>query len=164
MSQTYSGKTHDKKVAETEEIAYQKQMTLYQDAGFQGYEPKVQKSVQPKKSLARKSWPIKRKKTIVRYPKFVSKWSMLSSTHFRDQAFSECKGCIAKHERWLFGFSAGYCLQFTQSSRWPWKEAVEIITKNLFSIMSNLFFLKVYILSEIRFYDCLWDMQLSHIR
>ncbi len=42
-------------VADTEKIAYPKQMTLYQDTGFQGYEPKVQKSVQPKKSLARKS-------------------------------------------------------------------------------------------------------------
>lgn len=55
LSQTYPGKTHDKKVADTEMIAYPKQMTLYQDTGFQGYEPKVQKLVQPKKSHARKS-------------------------------------------------------------------------------------------------------------
>jgi hypothetical protein len=49
---------------------------LYKDTGFQGYEPKVRKSVQPKKSLTRKNWLIKRKKTIARYPKFVSKWNM----------------------------------------------------------------------------------------
>lgn len=55
LSQTYPGKTHDKKVAETENIAYPKHMTLLKDTGFQGYEPKVYKSVQPKKSRARKN-------------------------------------------------------------------------------------------------------------
>src|SRR5215211_108898 len=55
LSQTYPGKTHDKKVAETEKIAYPKHMTLLKDTGFQGYEPKVYKTVQPKKSPARKS-------------------------------------------------------------------------------------------------------------
>ena len=41
LSQTYPGKTHDKKVAETENIAYPEHMTLLKDTGFQGYEPKV---------------------------------------------------------------------------------------------------------------------------
>ena len=55
LSQTYPGKTHDKKVAETENIAYPEHMTLFKDTGFQGYEPKVHKMVQPKKSRVRKS-------------------------------------------------------------------------------------------------------------
>lgn len=55
LSQTYPGKTHDKKVAETENIAYPEHMTLLKDTGFQGYEPKVQKTIQPKKSHARKN-------------------------------------------------------------------------------------------------------------
>lgn len=55
LSQTYPGKTHDKKVADTENISYPKQMTLYKDTGFQGYEPDVRKLYQPKKSHARKS-------------------------------------------------------------------------------------------------------------
>lgn len=55
LSQTYPGKTHDKKVAETEKIVYPEHMTLLKDTGFQGYEPKVYKTVQPKKSRARKS-------------------------------------------------------------------------------------------------------------
>lgn len=55
LSQTYPGKTHDKKVAETENITYPEHMTLLKDTGFQGYEPKVHKTVQPKKSRARKS-------------------------------------------------------------------------------------------------------------
>src|SRR5512138_116344 len=55
LSQTYPGKTHDKKVAETENMAYPEHMTLLKDTGFQGYEPKVHKTLQPKKSHARKN-------------------------------------------------------------------------------------------------------------
>jgi DDE superfamily endonuclease/Helix-turn-helix of DDE superfamily endonuclease len=55
LSQTYPGKTHDKKVADTENISYPKQMTLHKDTGFQGYEPNVRKLYQPKKSHERKS-------------------------------------------------------------------------------------------------------------
>jgi hypothetical protein len=54
LSQTYPGKAHDKKVAETEKIAYPNHMTLLKDTGFQGYEPKVYRTVQPKKSHVRK--------------------------------------------------------------------------------------------------------------
>ncbi len=55
LSQTYPGKTHDKKVADTENISYPKHIALHKDTGFQGYEPKVRKLYQPKKSRARKS-------------------------------------------------------------------------------------------------------------
>jgi hypothetical protein len=52
LSQTYPGKTHDKKVADTEHISYPKHIALHKDTGFQGYEPKVRKLYQPKKSRA----------------------------------------------------------------------------------------------------------------
>jgi len=55
LSQTYPGKTHDKKVADTEQISYPKHITLHKDTGFQGYEPKVRKTYQPKKSLVRRT-------------------------------------------------------------------------------------------------------------
>lgn len=55
LSQTYPGKTHDKKVADTEEISYPEHITLHKDTGFQGYEPNVRRLCQPKKSLARKN-------------------------------------------------------------------------------------------------------------
>ena len=55
LSQTYPGKTHDKKVADTENISYPKQLRLHKDTGFQGYEPKVCKLFQPKKSHTRKN-------------------------------------------------------------------------------------------------------------
>lgn len=55
LSQTYPGKTHDKNVADTESISYPKHIRLHKDTGFQGYEPKVSKLLQPKKSRARRN-------------------------------------------------------------------------------------------------------------
>ena len=52
LSQTCVGKTHDKKIAENERISYPRETTLHKDTGFQGYEPRVQKTFQPKKNLA----------------------------------------------------------------------------------------------------------------
>lgn len=53
LSQTYAGKVHDKKIVDTEPIQYPVGTILYKDTGFQGYEPNVQQSHQPKKSRAR---------------------------------------------------------------------------------------------------------------
>ena len=50
LSPTYAGKTHDKKVAESEQIVYPRHASLHKDTGFQGYEPRVTDSYQPKKS------------------------------------------------------------------------------------------------------------------
>ncbi len=55
LSRTYPGKTHDKKVADTEAISYPKHMALHKDTGFQGYEPNVRKLYQPKKSLEQRN-------------------------------------------------------------------------------------------------------------
>ena len=55
LSRTYAGKTHDKKIADTESIAYPRKARLRQDTGFQGYAPRVREICQPKKSHARAS-------------------------------------------------------------------------------------------------------------
>jgi hypothetical protein len=55
LSQTYAGKIHDKKIVDAEAIRYPRDTTLYKDTGFQGYEPKVRQTQQPKKSRARAS-------------------------------------------------------------------------------------------------------------
>jgi hypothetical protein len=39
LSQTYVGKTHDKKIVDPEPIAYPPDTILSKDTGFQGYEP-----------------------------------------------------------------------------------------------------------------------------
>ena len=53
LSQTYAGKTHDKKIADLEALCYPPHTILYKDTGFQGYEPVVGQTRQPKKSRAR---------------------------------------------------------------------------------------------------------------
>jgi len=50
LGPTRAGKTHDKKMADEEQIAYPPETVLYKDTGFQGYEPNVQQTHQPKKS------------------------------------------------------------------------------------------------------------------
>jgi hypothetical protein len=49
LSQTYCGKTHDKKVADLEDIHYPPGSELKKDTGFQGYEPQGVRTQQPKK-------------------------------------------------------------------------------------------------------------------
>lgn len=55
LSPTYAGKTHDKKLADSEQIVYPPQAILHKDTGFQGYEPEVQETRQPKKSRVGKN-------------------------------------------------------------------------------------------------------------
>jgi Helix-turn-helix of DDE superfamily endonuclease/DDE superfamily endonuclease len=50
LGPTWPGKTHDKKAADRERIAYPRRAVLRKDTGFQGYEPTVHESLQPKKS------------------------------------------------------------------------------------------------------------------
>jgi hypothetical protein len=54
LSRTYAGKTHDKKMADQEPIAYPPETELHKDTGFQGYEPAVLRTCQAKKKAARK--------------------------------------------------------------------------------------------------------------
>lgn len=53
LSQTYTGKVHDKKIADTEHIAYPRHTCLRKDTGFQGYEPRGVTTFQAKKSRVR---------------------------------------------------------------------------------------------------------------
>ena len=53
LSQTYPGKTHEKRIADAEGIAYPPEATLYKDSGFQGYEPAVKETCQAKKKPSR---------------------------------------------------------------------------------------------------------------
>jgi hypothetical protein len=52
LSQTCVGKTHDKKIADTEGITYPPEAILYKDTGFQGYNPAVTETRQAKKKAA----------------------------------------------------------------------------------------------------------------
>ena len=50
LGPTRAGKTHDKKMADEEQITYPHDTVLHKDTAFQGYEPDVQQTRQPKKS------------------------------------------------------------------------------------------------------------------
>ncbi len=50
LSQTYAGKTHDKKIADSEPVAYPRGSQLHKDTAFQAYEPAGCRTYQPKKS------------------------------------------------------------------------------------------------------------------
>ncbi len=50
LSQTYRGRVHDKKMADTERIRYPRGSREWQDTGFQGYAPRGVETLQPKKS------------------------------------------------------------------------------------------------------------------
>jgi hypothetical protein len=54
LSETYAGKTHDKKIADQENISYPPETVLYKDTGFQGYEPAVKETCQAKKKATRR--------------------------------------------------------------------------------------------------------------
>ncbi len=49
LSSTYAGNMHDKRIADQERIVYPREVILYKDTGFQGYEPAVKKTCQAKK-------------------------------------------------------------------------------------------------------------------
>src|SRR5205085_79529 len=53
LSRTYPGKMHDKRIADEEGISYPPGATLYEDTGFQGYEPAVKETCRAKKKAAR---------------------------------------------------------------------------------------------------------------
>jgi Helix-turn-helix of DDE superfamily endonuclease/DDE superfamily endonuclease len=52
LSGTYAGKANDKRIADEARLIYPPGTTLYKDAGFQGYEPPVEKTCQAKKKAA----------------------------------------------------------------------------------------------------------------
>jgi hypothetical protein len=52
LSRTYVGKTHDKKIADSEGVSYPPGAELHKDTGFQGYEPAGTRTCQAKKKAA----------------------------------------------------------------------------------------------------------------
>jgi len=68
LSQTYAGKTHDKKIVDTEPIADPPDTLLSKDTGCQGYEPTGVQTRQPKKSPGREPSRQRRSGGTVRSP------------------------------------------------------------------------------------------------
>ncbi len=62
MSQTYTGKRHDKKIADEESPTYPEDICMYKDTGFQGYESEGVKTFQPQKKPKGKELTLKQRK------------------------------------------------------------------------------------------------------
>jgi Helix-turn-helix of DDE superfamily endonuclease/DDE superfamily endonuclease len=78
LSPTHLGKTHDKKIAEGENITYPRQAALGKDTGFQGYEPRGVRTYQPKKSRVDTNSRPETSGITARYPVSESALSMRS--------------------------------------------------------------------------------------
>ena len=89
LSQTYNGKTHDKKVADIEEIHYPPTAELKQDTGFQGYAPQGVRILQPRKKPKGKELSIA--------DRFINR--LISSVRIRiEHVIASIKRChIVKH-------------------------------------------------------------------
>jgi hypothetical protein len=49
LSETYPGRIHDKRICDIEELVFPPAINLFQDTGFQGYQPPGVTIYQPKK-------------------------------------------------------------------------------------------------------------------
>lgn len=115
LSPTYAGKTHDKKVADCEQIAYPRKAILYQDTGFQGYEAKVQDCRQPKKAARQRTDPAREalQSCALACP------GKSRACTFRGQTVALRQGHIAQHTSRVFRSFYGGGHWFAQSTRVP---------------------------------------------
>lgn len=95
LSQTYAGKTHDKKIADTERVAYPRGSTLYKDTAFQAYEPPGCRTYQPKKATeSRINRPRETKES-----KGLPGSRTRRTCDCRRQALASGQRCVAQYQR-----------------------------------------------------------------
>jgi hypothetical protein len=99
LSPTYPGKVHDKRMAESAAIRYPPRTKLYKDAGFQGYEPPVKKTCQPKKKATQQGTHAKGEANQSETGKHSGEGGAWTG---RCETMSQCQGCVTKHQRGRF--------------------------------------------------------------
>ncbi|HXG11202.1 MAG TPA: transposase family protein [Gemmataceae bacterium] len=125
-SRTYVGKTHDKKIADQEAILDPVGTERYKDTGFQGYEPTVKRSCQPKKSpLEANARPLRSEGT--------ASWHAPGEggacTRGRE-TLPHRKGRFPEHQRGRIGFGHGsglWTAQFSGATPQATSEAVTTV-------------------------------------
>jgi hypothetical protein len=95
LSETYPGKTHDKRIADEEHLTYPPGTALYKDTGFQGYEPPVQQSCQAKKKAARARAYGHREGC---QPQAGTASSPRGTRHLRGETESDCQRSLSQQE------------------------------------------------------------------
>jgi len=95
LSRTYAGTAHDKKIADQEGIVYPPGTELYEDTGFQGYEPAV-KTCRPKKKAAARGTPARRE---AKEPEVGPHPRESGACPGRGEALPHRERCLAEHQR-----------------------------------------------------------------
>jgi DDE superfamily endonuclease/Helix-turn-helix of DDE superfamily endonuclease len=95
LSGTYAGKVHDKRVADEAHLRYPPGTTLYKDAGFQGYEPPVEQTCQPKKKATGARADEGRE---TRQPQTRTDSRSGRARHRRGEAQPDCQGRVPEQE------------------------------------------------------------------
>jgi hypothetical protein len=113
LGPTVPGKTHDKKAADEEPIAYRPNTTLDQDTGFQGYEPAGVLTTQPKKTSRHRAHG--RRKVL--QPALLQDADRGRTRARGGQTVSESQRCPALDHRGYVGYGDGDCVRLTQSPR-----------------------------------------------
>src|SRR5438270_499748 len=108
LSATYPGATNDKRIADEAHLRYPPGTTLYKDAGFQGYEPVVQKTCQAKKKAegARINGQGEEGE-----PHIGEAARARGACHRRGKAQSDCQGRVSEQEATFVGYVHGGCLR-----------------------------------------------------
>jgi hypothetical protein len=95
LSRTYAGKTHDKRIADEAHLRYPPGTTLYKDTGFQGYEPPVEQTCQPKKKAAGTRTDEGRE---THQPQARTDSRSGRARHRRGEAQPDCQGRVSEQE------------------------------------------------------------------
>ena len=110
LSETYPGKTHDKRIADEEHLTYPPGTTLYKDTGFQGYEPPVEKTCQAKKKAAGARANARRE---AGQPQAGEAARPCGTRHRRDKAKPNSQRGISEQEAGAVRRGHGSCLRTT---------------------------------------------------
>jgi hypothetical protein len=108
LSGTYPGATHEKRIADEEQLSYPPGTTLYKDTGFQGYEPPVQKTCQAKKKAA---GPRVNRRGEGRQPKVGAASRPRGACHRQGEAQSDCQRRVSEHKTGVVRCVHGGCMR-----------------------------------------------------
>jgi DDE superfamily endonuclease/Helix-turn-helix of DDE superfamily endonuclease len=108
LSETYAGQVHDKRIADEAHLRYPPGTTLYKDVGFQGYEPPVAQSCQPKKKAARTRLD---RGGEARQPQAGTDSRSGRARHRRGKAQPDCQGRVSEQEARIVRRVHGDCLR-----------------------------------------------------
>lgn len=110
LSETYPGKTNDKRIADEEHLTYPPGTTLYKDTGFQGYEPPVQQTCQAKKKAAGTRTHGRGETS---QPQIGPASGPRGARHRRSEAEPDCQRRFSEQETGVVRYVHGGCLRPT---------------------------------------------------